>query len=455
VDNAALLNASFANSAQLYAVYFPGTRWDFTATPVASNTARVFVGNGLHRPSNAMSWGPTLGPASRLYWAGGVTTFNGTTISASTSEASATITLSGGAPAVHTGQLFWTLRIDGTGDPNFIPGLYTILSVDVTNKRWTLDRACTTAAANGMVGALKPTLWLDAAFGSTYMGFYFQGRTAFSGDPDESERAAVGWHQLHNTGSLNTGKATIENCAFADFDVAMLFGAGLSRFGEKASSFSGDAAAHADHPTVRKVWVQGCDYAYVVRTDQSVGHNIKDFRADSCNTCFYLERGGQFSAEDVTVSGFVSGTGPTLLQLGRLTGNNCQVRVSDFNFDAADVNLKVLEMDGTGNTYGTVIFESGIIDTTIDYNVPIFTVKDGWKLVINGFRYLKPGAIKLEAGASGYKPHVVVMNAILSVTDQRDVIDGTLAPGAKVDFLGNSNFNNSTVYATEQYTVPP
>jgi hypothetical protein len=180
-----------------------------------------------------------------------------------------------------------------------------------------------------MRALMHATLWRDAGFGNTYKGLYFQGHTSFSDDPDDTNRAAVGWHQLHNTGALNTGKATLENCAFANFDVAMLFGAGLARFGEMASSFPGEAATHADHPALRKVWVQGCDYAYVVRTDQSVGHNIKDLRIVNCNTGIYLERGGQFSAEDVTVSGFVSGTGPTLLRLGLLTGNNCLVRVSD------------------------------------------------------------------------------------------------------------------------------
>lgn len=456
VDNAALLNRSFANSSQLHWIYFPSGRWDFTATPVATRTARAVFGNGLHRPSRAMRWRETLGTASRLYWAGGVTTFDGSTSTASTRGASDTIWLSSGAPPAQEKQALWTLEIAESDDPDykFIPGTYMIMSVDTLNNRWTLDRVCSTGTATGMVGTLKGTLWRDAGFGNTYRGLYFQGRTSFSGDPDEIDRAAIGWHQLHNTGPLNTGKATLENCAFADFDVALLFGAGLDRFGEKATSFASEAVNHADHPSLRKIWVQGCDYAYVVRTQQSVGHNIKDFRSLRCNTCFYLERGGQFSAEDITVSGFVEGEGPTLLRLGKQSGNNCQVRISDFNFDSADATMKVLEMDGTGNTFGNVTFESGSIDKTIDYKVPIFTVKDGWKLVINGFRYLKPGSIKIERGGAGYIPHVVVMNSILSVTNQEDVISRDSSPGANVDFFGNSNYNNSTVYANERYVVP-
>lgn len=100
-----------------------------------------------------VSSGGTLGPqlALAVYppGRGGNVTFNGSTVSATTSGASATITINSGY-GVQPYDIGRMLYISGGTD--FITGMYFVASVNVTNNTWTLNATCSTGSASGMVG---------------------------------------------------------------------------------------------------------------------------------------------------------------------------------------------------------------------------------------------------------------------------------------------------------------
>jgi hypothetical protein len=77
-------------------------------------------------------------------------TFNGSTITATTAAASATIVITGyTVAATDPGNM---LQI--SGGINFTTGFYTIVSVSVGSSTWTLDRAVTTGAGTAMTGSM-------------------------------------------------------------------------------------------------------------------------------------------------------------------------------------------------------------------------------------------------------------------------------------------------------------
>jgi len=77
-------------------------------------------------------------------------TFNGGAITATTSGASATITVSG--YTVIAGDVGNVVKI--TGGTSFTTGYYEITSVNTGTSQWTFDRTCSSGAASGMTGRM-------------------------------------------------------------------------------------------------------------------------------------------------------------------------------------------------------------------------------------------------------------------------------------------------------------
>jgi hypothetical protein len=102
---------------------------------------------------NSGLFNPARGGTDRTQQNAAHVIFDGATITATTTGASAIITISG--YTVSSADLGNVVRI--TGGTNFITsngGLYEITAVDTTNNRWTLDRNCTTGAGSGMTGRM-------------------------------------------------------------------------------------------------------------------------------------------------------------------------------------------------------------------------------------------------------------------------------------------------------------
>ena len=84
-------------------------------------------------------------------------TFNGTSVTASTSGASATITVTG--YSVSNADVNGSINL--TGGVNFTKGTYTVVSVNVGLNQMTLNTTASTAAATGMTGQLDDYVQVD------------------------------------------------------------------------------------------------------------------------------------------------------------------------------------------------------------------------------------------------------------------------------------------------------
>jgi hypothetical protein len=150
-----------------------------------SATTDFEVDNLLGNDANGGGCDPTLSGTDYTQGAGAKTiVFNGTTITATTSGASATITITG--YTVLAGDVGNTVNI--TGGTNFTPGLYLITSVNTGTNTWTLQATCSTAAASGMTGRAGGSL-----------ATYAQSLASNSGGRDT---------YLHNNGTAYTLAAT-------------------------------------------------------------------------------------------------------------------------------------------------------------------------------------------------------------------------------------------------------
>lgn len=78
------------------------------------------------------------------------TTFNGTTVTATTAGVGATVTITGYTVATTDNGN----SVNIASGTNFTPGVYTITSVNTGASTWTLDRNCTTGAGSAMVGRM-------------------------------------------------------------------------------------------------------------------------------------------------------------------------------------------------------------------------------------------------------------------------------------------------------------
>src|SRR5574343_482749 len=177
------------------------------------------------------------------------TTFNGTTRTATaTSATNSVLTLVG--RTVAAADKWNSFQI--TGGTNFTAGWYTITDVNTSANTWTLDRNCTTgSAASAMTGFYCPELIQNAGTGHRHTGLNFEAKknnTATLG-------GRVGYHvltgsQVTGSGDYPTGQHYFEHCSFTNFDYALLCGAGMAQYGEKAVSFYGYHDGHADNITL-------------------------------------------------------------------------------------------------------------------------------------------------------------------------------------------------------------
>ena len=76
--------------------------------------------------------------------------FDGATVTATTSDTSATITVAGYLVSVTDAGALLAIR----GGANFTIGVYFVKSADSNLNTWTLDRPCTTGPGSGMIGKI-------------------------------------------------------------------------------------------------------------------------------------------------------------------------------------------------------------------------------------------------------------------------------------------------------------
>jgi len=100
--------------------------------------------------ANGGAFLPTSGGTDRSQQDSPHVTFDGKDVTATTTGASATITISG--YTVEAGDIGNILNI--TGGTKFITGRYYIQSVSTANNTWTLDRNCCSGAASAMTGRM-------------------------------------------------------------------------------------------------------------------------------------------------------------------------------------------------------------------------------------------------------------------------------------------------------------
>ncbi|MGD9632175.1 MAG: hypothetical protein AB7G28_20750 [Pirellulales bacterium] len=377
--NSAKLQIKLDDSTQYYGFGFPGKVWKIDQTIVAKGGSRVFVGTGVMRTDVGDTFSIHQHNPTKLYWGGGTVTFNGTSITGTTSGASATITVSGAT--VQDEDFLHTVEI--TGGTNFTAGVYHILAVNEGSNTWTLDRACSTGNGSALTGTKKGTVWRDQGYGNIYNGLNISGTAGWTGTPTPSARAAIGWQERTyvEDETTNNGKASMRDCSFSNLDVGILLGKGLANFdydGDTSTftpqqDYDGKADNNADHFRGDTLHFQGCKYGVVLRTTQSVANVLDNliFHASPASGrqyALYVERGGKTTVRGVHfTSGFTNG--PTLLRLGGAGGStpatiSGPIIIDDVHFDAPGKDLRLLEQDGIGNPTCEVTIKNVAINDT-------------------------------------------------------------------------------------------
>ena len=117
--------------------------------------------------ANGGAFLPTSGGTDRSQQDSPHVTFDGTDVTATTTGASATITISG--YTVAAGDIGNILNI--TGGTNFTTGRYYIQSVSTENNTWTLDRDCCSGAASAMTGRMGGCIAYPAVAWAHLVGY--------------------------------------------------------------------------------------------------------------------------------------------------------------------------------------------------------------------------------------------------------------------------------------------
>ncbi|MGD9635914.1 MAG: hypothetical protein AB7I57_25265 [Pirellulales bacterium] len=341
--------------------------------------------------------------------------------------------------------------VDVTGGSGFTAGQkYQINSVVTgTPNRWILDRSPGSVGATGMTGTRKYTLWRDQGFGNVYRGLLFRGSPTFNGTETPTTRAAVLWQQRPQVAGVtpNTGKVVMENCSFANGDVGILFGKGLAQFGAAAQDYDGKADNNADHFHGENLNFQGVDTCVVVRNSQAVALQFTNMAVRvGCDTAFYVERGGKLNARGVWMtSGFANG--PTLLRIGGGGGSPAStvgspIVIDTAVFDAPSPNLKILEMDGTGNSNGDAqIKDAEISSTGVGTNLTL----DGTLITASTSG---ASATITFGGSTGHTPIAGDTANILIITGGTNFIPGTYS----VDSVSGSTWSLDRICSTDSAT---
>ena len=380
------------------------------------------------------------------------TAFDGMTRQASaTSAANSVLTVVG--RTVSSTDLYNSIHI--TGGTNFVAGWYTIVGVTASGNKWTLDRNCTNgSAATGMTGFYCPELIQNRGGGMRHLGINFEGKANSSA----TTRGVIGYHvvtaaQANPPGSYTTGQLDFSFCSFMNFDYGLLFGPGMSKFGQKATDWDNRTDNFADQTSLYKTIFYNVIDAVVVRNRQSVIHTATDVHAYLSGSLYRFDAGGKVRVRGVEMAGD-SGT-QRLLTIGSgidLNNNGAYI-FRDFSFDGATRNpqLVVTELDNIQfNAINSVIFDGGNISRAASndglYLVDIQSCTTLSLSRIQGNGYVNgiwENSIRLRKGPDetpyDNKPLLFVEKCALGVTggDQTRIIDSVNSDdGITVVFRG-------------------
>jgi len=460
----------------------------------------------------------TTGASNQLY-AG--FQFDGTNVHATAQVSNPKVITLVGRP-VYAGQVNQRLEISSSSPPQWIPGTYTIQRVDTTANTWTLSGKVCNANASGLIGRGRPNLsnaytgstiivtntsggWRPGAYTITSINQTTHVITLSTNLNESSNttvsstaakdmtgsmrvpRAAILWHQLPLTASLNTGKTRFDDCLFCDAEVGIVFGRDLRDGWEKywlngnytpdignPSDSGGAKDSHADNIQAKRVWFEGVDTAVYLRNTQSVIHYFHDVVLSHVNTGFYFERGGETFINGLHYSGGHRGS---MIRIGHIPGGITSGNIVVRNFGAESTapetnpanKFKALEMD-TDNVYAiTVTFENGQIDSHVDGDPPLFECRGGTTLILRDVRYLGVDDILVDGEESPTGSGSVERQAVVfvencgikhTVTDLRQVIkrtpsdDPNKVPKFVVRFRNcyQHGFHISNVFADAEFT---
>lgn len=425
---------------------------------VPQKTGFVFTGGGQGEIAGESA--TARGPSVHVVRLTSSITFNGTTVRATSSGASATITLVGTTVASH--HVGYTLNI--TSGTNFTAGFYVVVSVSTGSNTWTLDRTCTTGVGAAMVGFATPDLWLDRGRGNFYGGIGFRGNF----NPNLTTKSFVGLHVDTNRDDVvSTGKHVLEYCSFSNFESAILCGRDLRYFDAVNDGYTGSDAGvdkHADNMAIRDCEAKNCTVFFHTRTPQSVGHLLENIQTQSVRDVIYLERGGSLEAKLIKMAG----VNARLCRIGKINSNSGPVVLRSASWDAQSFDPQLVVMDAIGdggNMQGKV--EYAHLDAGItDFDEYLIDLYGACHWTFEGCNRIGLDSIRLRAasGAPTKVPHVTLRNCQLegvstSSTPEEVVDVSECDSGATVTFENCTNADGTVryTYGGEQYgtyTVP-
>jgi len=423
-----------------YPLSMPGGTGAYTAyfiddtLVLPADSGRAWVGAGFTKYGESSN---TRGAQIVLRAMNERTAFDGTTNRLETSGASATVTVVG--RAVTTRDQYNSVQI--TGGSLATTGWYGIASVHVGNNTWTLDRNVTSGTSTNIQGVYCPELVRNHGLGTIHRGLYFSARRL----QDDTNIGGVGYHIATNqiSSGVNTGNHSFEHCSFNYFHTGMLLGHDMANYG--GSSYAGSGDNHCDNLKCWHNWFSNCNNCFVFRNQQSVCHEIISTRASELNgTVFHFDAGGDLKAIGVEVNGDGSGSVQRLLYLGPLTGGTYSPYViSGFRFDGGNStrNPQLVKTDYASQELNPmVILENGFINRAATHDsVPLVDIQSRVLLRVHNVGGFWADSVRLNAGASSTKPHVVFDGCMFSssLTNPQDVIDETNGiAGATVVFRG-------------------
>lgn len=448
--NATLLQAALTSDAASLP-YQVGGLFRIGNTINVDRTAHRFNGTGLHRSTAASTVGALYGTPSGFISHLPLVSFNGTSVTASTSGASDTITITG--HTVTSSDVGLTLRV--TGGTNYTTGTYVVGSVSTSSNSWTLDRTCSTGNGSGLTGSAGGILFKDRCHGSVYDGLFFSGLPLASNSRlvNTAPRASALLQFTTTFNTVNPAKCHVQNCMFTDADVGILMGTGMVKAWEIASSYTGSTDNHGDTLTATNCFFHGIKTGIYLRTEQSVSHSLRHIQAINFEDLVYVERGGELTLSDVMVGGSIG----SLIRIGKCDSNNGRITLENFGFDAnsSSTNMKILKMDDiSNNVFGRVTIRDGLIDSGIGtYPTPIIEARSGWRVHVQNVERLIPGSILCDPGTDSYRPYVLVENCYLAGLtsdnnrdEQAELIHEDSGANYVVKFRNCSNYRNSTIY---------
>jgi hypothetical protein len=437
-------------------------RYDFDRTIIlpAGYGGRTWRGQGHGTTQGAGNvYTPTFQMSADQTYA--KTTFAGTTNSRMTSSGASNVMTFVGRTVVDRFDVDGSLRV--TGGTNATAGYYGIVSVDVEDNTVTLDRNwCTGAVTNG-AGYYCPDLIRDYSKANCYESLRFFG----TGDDTKAAKGLVGYHGYGNPGGagVNTCRHTFRDCYFDGFEVGVLAGRSLSRWGEafptnpEEPAFAGSNDNNGDHLVFDTCDFAYCDSAFLNRSSQAVGHTFRTAYVNECKVFLDVECGGKIFVDGVHLQGPAQ-TYPwhRLLRLGRAVGESTNMfTFRDVSMDATCFNPQLVVSDWSSVlSAGSVSIHDVKIQRHANSTLPLFDIQGGVMLTLDvvtmgdsgGKGRLMAKDFKLRDGASSTKTYTIVRNAHLGETLANLVKYPSLdcQAGHVIDFMNCKDYANALVH---------